>query len=298
MFTGSITALVTPFRGGAVDAHAFRALVDWQIRQGTRGLVPCGTTGEAPTLSDGERDGLIRACVEAAAGRVPVIAGTGTNSTDATIAMTRAAQAAGATAALVVTPYYNRPSQEGLYRHFAAVAGAVDFPLVLYNVPSRTGVDLLPATVARLAQIPNIVGLKDATGNLRRPHEIRAMTRPDFVLLSGDDRTALAFNTAGGRGCISVVANVAPRLCAALQESCLRGDLAAAQTLDADLLPLVEALALETNPGPVKYALSLVRRGIEPSLRLPLVPVEPATAAAIRRGLDAVTQTYSSRAAA
>lgn len=298
MFTGLITALVTPFCGGIVDERAFHALVDWQITQGVQGLVPCGTTGEAPTLSAVERDWLIRACVETASGRVPVIAGTGTNSTETTIEMTRAAQKAGATAALIVTPYYNRPNQEGLYRHFTAVADAVNLPLILYNVPSRTGVDLLPETVGRLAKYPMIVGIKDATGNLRRPHEIRAVTRSDFILLSGDDRTALAFNEAGGRGCISVIANVAPRLCVALQDACRRGDTEAARALHADLLPLVDALALETNPGPIKYALSLVRRGFEPSLRLPLVPVELATAAAIRRGVDMVLGTHPSRAAA
>lgn len=288
MFSGSITALVTPFRDGRIHERAYTALINWQIAQGTHGLVPCGTTGEAPTLTVAERERLIRLCVKAASGRVPVIAGTGTNCTATTIAMTQAAKRAGADAALVVTPYYNRPSQEGLYQHFAALARAVSLPLILYNVPSRTGVDLLPVTVARLTEFDNIVGIKDATGDLRRPGATAALAGHAFVQLSGDDRTALDFNAAGGQGCISVVSNVAPGLCAAMQQAWRRGDKDAARALRDHLAPLINALALETNPGPVKYALSLVRRGMSPELRLPLTPIGPATALAVRHALDRV----------
>ena len=289
MFSGSITALVTPFRNGRIHERAFSSLVNWQIAQGTTGLVPCGTTGEAPTLTASERDRLIRLCVEAAGGRVPVIAGTGTNCTATTIAMTQTAGRAGADAALVVTPYYNRPGQEGLYQHFAAVANSVRLPIILYNVPSRTGVDLLPSTIARLAAFDNIVGIKDATGDRRRPRETAALVGGRFVQRAGDDRTALDFNAIGGQGCISVVSNVVPGLCVAMQRAWQAGDRATAEALRRHLDPLIEAFVLETNPGPVKYALSLVRRGISPELRLPLVPIEPATALAVRHAVDLLT---------
>jgi 4-hydroxy-tetrahydrodipicolinate synthase len=284
MFSGSITALVTPFRNDAIDEPAFVELVKWQIGEGTNGLVPCGTTGEASTLRRAEHERLIRLCVDAAHWRVPVIAGTGTNSTETTVALTRVAKAAGADAALVVTPYYNRPSQEGLFRHFEAVARAVEIPIILYNVPKRTGVDLLPETIGRLARIDTIVGIKDATGDPRRALEIADAAGEGFVRLSGDDATALAFNACSGRGCVSVVANVMPRLCARMQHAWAHGDEGTAKWIEARLAPLVQALSLETNPAPVKYALSQLR-GIDPAVRLPMTPVTPETARAIERAL-------------
>ncbi len=287
MFSGSITALVTPFRGDAIDERAFADLIKWQIGEGASGLVPCGTTGESPTLRRDEHERLIRVCVEAADWCVPVIAGTGTNSTETTIALTRAAKAAGADAALVVTPYYNRPSQTGLFRHFEAVARAVEIPIVLYNVPKRTGVDLLPETIGRLARIDTIVGIKDATGDPQRARAIADAAGAGFVRLSGDDATALEFNACGGRGCISVVANAMPRLCARMQQCWAHGDELTARRVEARLAPLVQALALETNPVPVKYALSLLR-GIDPAVRLPLTPVGSETARAIERALRMV----------
>jgi 4-hydroxy-tetrahydrodipicolinate synthase len=285
MFNGSITALVTPFRDGGIDERKFADLVEWQIGEGTDGLVPCGTTGESPTLHRDEHERLIRLCVEVADWRVPVIAGTGTNATETTIARTRMAKAAGADAALVVTPYYNRPTQEGLFRHFEAVARAVEIPIILYNVPKRTGVDLLPETVGRLARIDAIVGIKEASGDPRRALAIADAAGEGFARLSGDDATALAFNACSGRGCISVVANVAPRLCAQMQRSWAQGDEQTARWAEARLAPLVEALALESNPGPVKYALSVIR-GIDPTPRLPLVRVNSETAHAVDRALQ------------
>jgi 4-hydroxy-tetrahydrodipicolinate synthase len=284
MFSGSITALVTPFRRDAVDERAFVDLVKWQVSEGTNGLVPCGTTGEVPTLRRAEHERLISLCVDAVDWHVPVIAGTGTNSTETTIALTRVAKAAGADAALIVTPYYNRPSQEGLFRHFDAVARAVEIPIILYNVPKRTGVDLLPETVGRLARIDTIVGIKEASGDPKRALAIADAAGESFVRLSGDDATALAFNASSGRGCISVVANVMPRLCARMQSAWAHGDERTAVWIEARLAPLVAALSLETNPGPVKHALSLLR-GIDPAVRLPLTPVTPDTARAIERAL-------------
>jgi 4-hydroxy-tetrahydrodipicolinate synthase len=283
---GAICAMVTPFRQGVVDEEAFRRHADWLISEGIGGLVPCGTTGESPTLNEAERFRLIRACVEVTAGRVPVVAGVGSNATNATIKQVRAAQEAGADAALVVTPYYNRPSQEGLCQHYEAVVQLVDFPIILYNVPQRCGVDLETPTLIRLADRANIIGLKDATGDLSRPLNLSRSLPMDFMLLSGDDATSLDFNAAGGRGCISVVANVMPRLYAAMQYASLNGDMAKAREIRRRLGPLIAALGMETSPGPVKYALSLVRRGISPEQRLPLVPVRTETAIAIRRALD------------
>ena len=241
----------------------------------------CGTTGEGPTLTAAERRRLTQICVECASRRVPVIVGTGTNCTATTIERTRAAMADGADGALVVTPYYNRPTQEGLYRHYAAVAEAVDLPIILYNVPSRTGVDLAVGTVGQLAAIPSIVGIKDATGDLDRPYAIASAAGRRFVQLSGDDKSAVAFNFAGGRGCISVVANVAPALCAALQQACRLKDWTKARVLQNRCEPLVSALAREPNPGPIKQALSLIRSGFDRNPRLPLVGVSAGTAAAI-----------------
>ena len=282
---GSITALATPFKASGIDEAVFAAFVDWQIQQGTKGLVVCGTTGEAPTLTAAERGRLTQICVERAARRVPVIVGTGTNCTATTIEQTRAAKADGADAALIVTPYYNKPTQEGLYRHTAAVADAVDLPVILYNVPSRTGVDLEVGTVAQLAALPSIIGIKDATGDLDRPCATALAAARRLVQLSGDDRSAVAFNLAGGRGCISVVANVAPALCAALQQACRVKDWTEARSIQNRLEPLMAALAREPNPGPIKQALSLVRPGFDRHPRLPLIGVSASTAAEIAAAL-------------
>lgn len=285
MFKGSITALVTPFRNDGLDEAAFEDLVEWQIAEGSNGLVPCGTTGESPTLRRAEHERLVRLCVEVADWRIPVIAGTGTNSTETTIALTRMAKAAGADGALIVTPYYNRPSQEGLFRHFEAVARAVEMPILLYNVPKRTGVDLLPETVGRLAKIDTIVGIKEASGDPRRALAIAESAGEGFGRLSGDDATALDFNACTGRGCISVVANVTPRLCARMQQAWAQGDEQTARWAEARLTPLVQAFTLESNPGPVKYALSLLR-GVDPAPRSPLTLVKSSTARTIDRALQ------------
>ncbi len=282
---GSLTALATPFTPTGIDEETFAHFVDWQIGEGVSGLVPCGTTGEAPTLTASERDRLIRICVECAAGAVPVVAATGTNCTATTIEQTRAAKAAGADAALVVTPYYNRPTQEGLYRHFAAVAAAVDIPLVLYDVPKRTGVDLHPGTVEQLAAIPSVVGIKDASGDVERPRTTALVAGPRFTQLCGDDAVAVTFNVAGGRGCISVVANVVPSLCRDLQQACRKKDWPAARAIQHRLKPLLDALSRESNPGPIKHALSLVHPGFSREPRLPLVSVAPNTAAEIADAL-------------
>lgn len=284
---GAMTALVTPFKNGEVDYLALASFIDWQIGQRIDALVPCGTTGEAPALSWDERIGIIRCCVERAAGRIPVIAGTGTNNTEATIALTEAARAFRADAALVVTPYYNRPSQDGIARHFESVAAKVDIPLIVYNVPSRTGVDLTPATIARLATIPSVIGIKDATGDLARPMALTAALGDRLLQFSGHDATAFGFNAMGGSGTISVVANAAPRLVVEMHDALRRDDVDAARALNRRLRPLVSALELETNPAPVKHALHLIR-GMTPDLRLPMVPVEAGTGEAIRKALAAL----------
>lgn len=281
---GAITALPTPFRDGDVDLKGLERLVRWQIEQGINGLAPCGTTGEAPTLCWEERLDIIALTVKLAGGRIPVIAGTGTNSTETTIALSSAAEAFGADAALVVTPYYNRPNQEGIVRHFEAVAHAVRIPIVVYNVPARTGVDLTVETLERLAQIPNIIGIKDATGDLNRQSALPAVLRRRFICLSGHDSTAFGFNTMGGRGTISVVSNIAPRLCVDMHDALRRDDIHTARAIHHRTRPLIAALELETNPVPVKYALHLAL-GLNPDVRLPMVPVEPETARAIRQAL-------------
>ena len=281
MFQGSITALVTPFRDGRLDEKAFKALVDWQIKQGTNGLVPCGTTGESPTLSHDEHDTVVELCVEVANGRVPVIAGAGSNSTQEAIRLTKHAKEAGADAALLVSPYYNKPTQEGLYRHFAAVAEAVDIPIILYNIPGRSIVDISVDTMARLAKIANIVGVKDATADLARPLQTRSKIGPDFIQLSGEDATATAFLAQGGVGCISVTSNVAPALCAQMQAAWAKGDLAACFTLRDKLAPLHDVMVCETNPVPAKYAASLL--GLcTPDVRLPLVELTEGSKAKIQ----------------
>ena len=281
-FRGSNPALITPFKNGKVDEKAFRKLVNWQIAEGSHGLVPVGTTGESPTLTPEEHMRVIEICVEETKGRVPVIAGTGSNSTAEAIDYTRHARKAGADAALVVVPYYNKPTQDGLYAHFRAIADAVDIPIIVYNVPGRTVANISVETLARLARdCRNIVGTKDASADLTRPSRQRLASGADFVQLSGEDGTALGFNAHGGVGCISVTANVAPRLCAQFQEATLAGDYAQALKLQDRLMPLHHALFVETSPGPVKYAASLL--GLcEADARLPMVPVVEQTKKAVR----------------
>ena len=283
MFEGSFPALVTPFRDEAFDEAAYRAFVEWQISEGSHGLVPCGTTGEGATLDSDEHRRIVAACVEAAAGRVKVIAGCGSNDTKQAIDLTKAAKAAGADAALHVPPYYNRPNQEGIYAHLAAVAEAVDIPVVLYNVPSRTITDIAVETMARLSRIANIVAVKDATGNLARVTAQRLACGADFVQLSGNDDMALGFMAMGGKGCISVSANVAPRLCAEFQNACLGGEWGRALELQDRLYPLHAALFSDASPGPVKYAVNRVRPEFPSDLRLPMTPPSEAS----RRAVDA-----------
>ena len=284
MFQGSIPALVTPFRDGVVDRDAFKALVERQIKDGSSALVPCGTTGESATLSLEEHEAVVEFCVEITRGRVPIIAGAGSNDTQAGVRLVRHAKTIGADAALVVAPYYNRPNQEGLFRHFSAIADAVQLPLVLYNVPSRTSCDLLPETVGRLSKHPNVVGIKDATGDLGRVALHRELCGPDFILLSGDDVTALGFNAHGGTGCISVTANVAPRMFADLQAATLKGDYATARALNDKLAPLHKALFTDPSPGPTKYALSRLGLCLE-EIRSPLFPAADYSRKAVDRAL-------------
>ncbi len=287
MFTGSIVALITPFRDGNVDEKAFQSLVEWQINEGTRALVPCGTTGESPTLSHAEHRRVVELCVEAAAGRVPVIAGAGSNSTAEAIELTRHAKAAGAAAALVVTPYYNKPTQAGLYAHFAAIVAAVDLPVIIYNIPPRSVVDMSVETMAKLAKLPNIVGVKDATGDIDRVSKQRAAIGTGFNQLSGEDALALGQLAHGAHGCISVTANVAPRLVAEFETACLAGDFSTGRALHDRLLPLHEAMFVESNPGPVKYAASLL--GLcTPDTRLPLAAVSDSTKQRVQAALTAV----------
>lgn len=270
MFKGSFVALITPFKNGKVDEAAFVKLVEWQIEQGTHGLVPCGTTGESPTLSHDEHKRVVQLCIEAARGRVPVIAGAGSNNTVEAIELTAFAKEAGADAVLSVTGYYNKPSQEGIYQHFKAVNDAVDIPIILYNIPGRTIVDISLETMTRLFELKNVVGVKDATANIARVSLQRQAMGPEFCQLSGEDATALAFNAHGGVGCISVTANIAPRLCAEFQEATLAGDFAKALQLQDRLMPLHNSLFVDPNPAPVKYGASLL--GLcENEIRLPLV---------------------------
>ncbi|MGH7061592.1 MAG: 4-hydroxy-tetrahydrodipicolinate synthase [Stellaceae bacterium] len=276
MFKGSFVALITPFRNGGLDETAFQDFVAWQVEQGTHGFVPIGTTGEAPTLSHKEQERVITLCAEAAHGKVPVIAGTGTNSTAHTIELTRMAKAAGATAALVVCPYYNKPTQEGLYQHFKAVHDAVDLPIVIYNIPGRSAVDMTNATMARLAKLPNIVGVKDATNDLARPLRLRVEIGADFAMMSGEDATAVAYLAQGGDGCISVTANVAPALLAEMHEAWQKGEVETVRRINERLIPLHDALFAETSPAPVKYAASLLGK-CENKVRLPLCAITPET---------------------
>jgi 4-hydroxy-tetrahydrodipicolinate synthase len=284
MFSGSITALITPFANGKVDDSAFQRFVEWQIGQGSNGLVPCGSTGESATLSHDEHERVIRLCVEAAAGRVPVIAGTGSNSTGEAVSLTQGAHKSGADAVLVVTPYYNKPTQEGLYRHYKEIHDSADIPIIIYNIPGRTGIDMSVDTMARLAALPRIAGVKDATTDLTRPSRTRHAIGPDFCQLSGEDPTASAFLAEGGHGCISVTSNVAPAASAALQAAWRAGDLAEMARLRDLLTPLNAALFAEVNPIPVKYAASLLGFG-DGSLRLPLTPATPATRAIVESAM-------------
>lgn len=285
MFHGSIPALVTPFRNGAVDRKAFAALVERQIAGGSSALVPVGTTGETSTLTTEEHKDVVTLCVEVAAGRVPVIAGAGSNATDEAIDLVEHAKAVGADAALVVCPYYNKPNQEGLEAHFRAINDAVALPVLLYNVPSRTVVDLLPETVARLAQLPNIVGIKDASGDVARVSQHAALIgSAQFVQLSGEDPNALGYLAMGGKGCISVTANVAPEMCAAMHAAFHAGDLAGAQAIERKLIALHKALFCAPSPGPAKYALSCL--GLcEPDVRLPITQPDAAARATIDTAL-------------
>ena len=284
MFRGSIVALITPFRDGVVDEKAYRALIEWQIEQGTAGLVPCGTTGESATLDHDEHKRVVELCVEVTAGRVPVIAGSGSNATAEAIDLTHHAKQAGADAALVVTPYYNKPTQEGLYRHYQAINDAVDLPVIIYNIPARCVIDMSVETMRRLAKLPNIVGVKDATADLTRPIRTRLAIDEGFCQLSGEDGTALPFLAAGGHGCISVTANVAPALCAQMQQAWAAGDLAGAMALQDRLMPLHAALFCETNPAPVKYAASLLGKS-SPDCRLPIAPLSDASRETVRRAM-------------
>lgn len=286
MFRGSIPALVTPFRDEAFDEEAFRGFVEWQIAEGSHGLVPCGTTGESATLSAAEQARVIRACVEQAGGRVPVIAGCGSNSTAIVKEHMRAAEEAGADAALVVLPYYNRPNQEGLVAHFTVLAEASSLPIIVYNVPGRTVTDITPETLGELAKLPTIVGIKDASGDLARVTRHLALCGPDFAQLSGNDDIALAFLAMGGVGTISVTANVAPRLFADFHEAFLGGDLVTARELQDRLFPLHKALFSDASPGPTKYALSRVRPGFSTELRLPMT----APSAESRQAVDAALE--------
>ena len=286
MFSGSIPALATPFSNGQFDEASYRALIDWQIESGSSALVPCGTTGEAATMTIEEHNHVVAVCVDQAAGRVPVIAGCGSNDSKVALDHVRHAKAAGASAGLLVPPYYNRPNQDGIFAHFEYVTAGCDLPIILYNVPARTVTDISIDTMARLARLPNIVGVKDATGELDRVGEHRRLIGPDFCLLSGNDDTALGFMAMGGHGCISVSANVAPALCAAFQAACLAGDYAGALACQDRLFPLHKAMFTDASPGPVKYALSRVRPGFSSELRLPMTP--PCETS--RRAIDAALE--------
>lgn len=284
MFDGSIPALVTPFRDGMIDHAAFEALVDWQISQGSSALVPCGTTGESATMTINEHNKVIALTVRAAAGRVPVIAGCGSNDTATAALHMRHAETVGASAALVVCPYYNKPNQDGLYAHFEALTRASSLPILIYNIPGRSVVEMSVETMARLAQLPTIIGVKDATGNLPRVSAQRAACGPEFVQLSGNDDMTLGFMAMGGHGCISVTANVAPALCAAFQAACKAGDYTAALALQDRLYPLHAALFSDASPGPTKYALAKLGR-LHEELRLPMTPASAAARAQVDAAL-------------
>ena len=285
-FSGSYTALITPFKDGAVDKDAFVKLVEWQIAQGTHGLVPVGTTGESPTLSHEEHDMVIELCVKTVAGRVPVIAGAGSNSTQEAVRLAKNAEAVGANGVLIVSPYYNKPTQAGLLAHFSAVAEAVSVPVIVYDIPGRSIVAVNADTMAELAKMPNIAGVKDATGDAARPTRLLNHIGDDFAQLSGEDATALPYLAAGGHGCISVVSNIAPALCAEMHDAFAKGDIARAQEINRQIMPLHDGMFCEASPGPVKYAASLL--GLcEPDTRLPLVEISDASKAIVEQALSA-----------
>lgn len=284
LFKGSLPALVTPFKDGKVDEKAFRAHVNWVIEEGSHGIVPVGTTGESPTLTHDEHKQVIVWAVEEARGRVPVMAGAGSNNTVDAIEFSQHAEKVGAQGLLHVTPYYNKPSQEGLYQHFKAIAASTALPIFIYNIPPRSVVDMSVETMARLAEIKNIVGVKDATAKIDRVSAQRQACGKDFIQLSGEDGTALAHMAHGGHGCISVTANVAPRLCAQFQEACLAGDYAKALEIQDKLFPLHQALFVEPNPAPSKAALNILGR-MSDEVRLPMVPASAATRATVTAAL-------------
>ena len=285
MLKGSMPALITPFKNGAVDLEGLKALVEWHIAEGSHGLVPVGTTGESPTLSHEEHEAVVSAVVEAAAGRIPIVAGAGSNNTAESLRFMHHAKDVGASAALVVTPYYNKPTQEGLIAHFKTLHDACDLPIIIYNIPGRSVVDMSPETMGELAKLPRIIGVKDATGDLARVCQQRITCGPDFLQISGEDATAHGFNAQGGIGCISVTANVAPALCAQLQEACLAGDYSTALTLQDRLMPLHQAIFTEPGLVGVKYGLSLLGR-CEDSARLPLTPLSDLTKALIEQAME------------
>src|SRR5882757_7667394 len=280
-FRGSFTALVTPFKNGAVDEKAFRDLVEWQIGEGTNGLVPVGTTGESPTLSHAEHKQLVEWCIDQTDARVPVIAGAGSNSTKEAIELAKHAEEAGADAVLIVTPYYNKPTQEGMYQHFKAINDAIGIPIIIYNIPGRSVIDMSVDTMKRSFDCKNISGVKDATASMMRVSQQREVIGPDFNQLSGEDGTCLGFMAHGGHGCISVTSNVAPRLCAEFQAACLKGDYATALKLQDKLMPLHQHLFVETNPAPAKYALSVLGK-LSDEVRLPMVTLSDKSKAVVR----------------
>ena len=283
---GAFTALITPFKKGKLDEKAYQSLVDWQINEGIHGLVPCGTTGESPTLSYAEHERVIQLCVEASAGRVPVMAGTGANSTEEAIMFTKAAKKLGADAALIVSPYYNKPTQEGLYQHYKAINDAVNIPIIVYNIPGRSVVNITDDTFARLAKLPNIVGIKDATGDLARVCTLRAKVGKDFIQFSGEDMTAVGFNAQGGVGVISVTSNIAPKAVAEVQNATLKGDYKKARDLHDKLVDLHSSMFCETSPAPVKYAVSLMGK-CSNDLRLPMIPASPESKKRIEAAMKA-----------
>ena len=284
MFEGSITALITPFKNGELDKPAFQSFVEWQIAEGTNALVPCGTTGESPTLSHDEHREVVETCIDVADGRVSVIAGTGSNSTREAVELTHHAKQAGATAALVVTPYYNKPTQAGLIAHYTTIHDECDLPIIIYNIPGRSIVDMSVDTMAKLAELPNIVGVKDATSDLARPLETRIACGPDFCQLSGEDGTAVPFLAAGGVGCISVTANIAPKMCSDMHSAWRGGDLDTVMSLQDKLMPIHMAMFGETSPGPVKHAASLLGK-CSAETRLPLVEIAESNKEAVRSAL-------------
>jgi 4-hydroxy-tetrahydrodipicolinate synthase len=280
-----MVALVTPMHAdGSIDEAAYARFINWQIAEGTQGIIPVGTTGESPTLSHDEHKRVVEIAIETAAGRVPVIAGAGSNSTAEAIGLASHAKKAGADAVLVVTPYYNKPTQEGLYRHYTAIADAADIPIIIYNIPGRSVIDMSVETMARLAKHKNIVGVKDATANLTRPLHTARACGADFAQLSGEDHTAVAYLASGGHGCISVTANVAPRLCAEMHNAWAAGDVKQAMAIQTRLVPLHDAMFVESNPGPVKYAVSLLGYGTN-TARLPMAPVAEATEQKVRAAM-------------